>query len=319
MSEPATQAPQTQRYRIGYALPPKKLQNFLGTSLVDYAKHHGIDLIPINPNKPLTQQGPFHCIIHKLQPQDWAQLNLDHYSSKHPYGPIIDPPHLIERLRNRSSMLEAVTHLQTSFRNCTVSVPKQVIVDTNLANAIEQLSSTLRFPVIAKPLLVDGTARSHELRLVFDREGLETLHAPVVLQEFVNHGGVVFKVYVAGEHVTCVKRRSLPDITDEKAKTLKGTVPFSQISSLTVEDGDGVNDIDRVETPPEGLVTDLGRALREAMGLNLFNVDVIRDAKDYDRYLIIDVNYFPGYSKLPCYELFITDFLLDCVRNKAAE
>ncbi|XP_027337498.1 inositol-tetrakisphosphate 1-kinase 1-like [Abrus precatorius] len=322
MAEPAEQ-PKTQRYRIGYALPPKKLQNSLGTSLLDYAKQRGLDLIPIDPTKPLTQQGPFHCIIHKLQPQDWAQLDLAHYSSQHPHGPVIDPPHLVERLRDRSSMLDAVKHLQTSFQNVTVSIPNQVVVDTDHANALEQLSSNLRFPVIAKPLVADGTARSHELRLVFDREGLKTVNAPVVLQEFVNHGGVVFKVYVAGEHVTCVKRRSLPDITEERAKTLKGTMPFSQISNLHVQDGDGdgdgdgVNDIGKVKTPPQGLITELGRALREELGLSLFNVDVIResDAKNCESYMVIDVNYFPGYSKLPCYEPFMTDFLLDCVGN----
>ena len=35
------------------------------------------------------------------------------------------------------------------------------------------------------------------------------------MQEFVNHGGVVFKVYVVGEHVKCMKRRSLKDKCEE--------------------------------------------------------------------------------------------------------
>ncbi|XP_061376481.1 inositol-tetrakisphosphate 1-kinase 2-like [Gastrolobium bilobum] len=313
MSELEQVAPQ--RYRIGYILQPKKLLNFLGTSLIDYTKQRGIDLIPIDPTKPLIQQGPFHCIIHKLHPQDWNKLNLDQYLATYPHGLIIDPPHLVERLHNRSSMLDAVTNLKIPLQNGTVGVPNQVVVKTN-DEIEEELDSTLRFPVIAKPLFADGTANSHELRLVFDSEGLATLNAPIVLQEFVNHGGVVFKVYVAGEHVTCVKRRSLPDISEEKAKTLKGTLPFSQISNLTVQERSNDVEIEKTEMPPQGLVTDLARALREAMGLNLFNVDVIRDAKDCKRYLVIDVNYFPGYAKLPSYESFITSFLLDSVRNK---
>ena len=63
----------------------------------------------------------------------------------------------------------------------------------------------------------------------------------------------------------------------------------------------------------------LAKALREALGLNLFNADVIRDGKDgRTRYLIIDINYFPGYAKLPSYEPFFTDFLLDVVHHKTA-
>jgi inositol-1,3,4-trisphosphate 5/6-kinase/inositol-tetrakisphosphate 1-kinase len=62
----------------------------------------------------------------------------------------------------------------------------------------------------------------------------------------------------------------------------------------------------------------LAKALREAMGLNLFNMDVIRDGKDFNKYFIIDINYFLAYLKLPCFEPFMTGFLRDCVRNKIA-
>ena len=43
-----------------------------------------------------------------------------------------------------------------------------------------------------------------------------------MLQEFVNHGGVLFKVYVIGGHATCVRRRSLPDVPAERLLDLTG-------------------------------------------------------------------------------------------------
>ncbi|KAJ8554155.1 hypothetical protein K7X08_024833 [Anisodus acutangulus] len=46
--------------------------------------------------------------------------------------------------------------------------------------------------------------------------------------EFVNHGGVIVKVYVAGNHV---KRKSLPDITEEKMGNSENLISFSLISS----------------------------------------------------------------------------------------
>ncbi|KAL5804257.1 hypothetical protein ACOSQ3_031057 [Xanthoceras sorbifolium] len=159
-------------------------------------------------------------------------------------------------------MLEAVTRLNVKFGDKKVGVPKQVSLEA------------------------DGSANSHQLWLVLDEEGLQSLATPIVLQEFVNHGGVV-----------CVKRRSLPYFSKEKIKmkSLKGCLSFSQISDMNSsdynknEDGFGVEvDLERVEMPSECF----------ELRLNLFNFDVIKDAKDGSRYLVIDVNYFPRYAKM---------------------
>ncbi|CAL0325354.1 unnamed protein product [Lupinus luteus] len=310
-------ASQSERYRVGYALETKKVATFIQQSLIDYANNHGIDLIQIDPTKPLQQQGPFRCIIHKLYTQQWID-HLNQFSSQNPTTIVIDPMERVNRLHNRVSMLEAVTKLQISLQNGTVQVPKQVLLNESKDFNEEEVGLSLKFPVIAKPLVANGTATCHELFLVFDREGLRELSFPVVLQEFVNHGGVVFKIYVAGNQVDCVKRKSLTDIPEEKLKRLNGSVPFSQISNLRDEEGGDGGGEDGIEMPPESLVTELAKGLRVELGLNLFNVDVIRDANDPTRYLVIDINYFPGYAKLTSYEPFITNFLLDIVHSKAA-
>ncbi|KAF7806081.1 inositol-tetrakisphosphate 1-kinase 1 [Senna tora] len=305
-------------YRVGYAFDSRKFESFIVDSFLECAKQRGIDLVQIHTDRSLIEQGPFDCVIHKLYDEDWKK-QLAEFSALHPNTPIIDRPESIERLHNRISMLEVVTQLKISLGNDTVWIPKQAVIHESKAldddaNAIEELG--LKFPLIAKPLMANGSDSSHKLCLVFDREGLKTLSVPVVLQEFVNHGGVIFKVYVAGQHVKCVKRKSLPDIAEEKLETLRGSVPFSQISNLAVEDGDDSveSNIERAEMPAGELVVELGRALREAMGLNLFNVDMIRDGS---RYLVIDINYFPGYSKLPAFESFFTDFLWDVVHKES--
>jgi len=41
---------------------------------------------------------------------------------------------------------------------------------------------------VAKPLFVDGSAKSHQLFLAYDKVSLSKLEPPLVLQEFVNHG-----------------------------------------------------------------------------------------------------------------------------------
>ncbi|XP_010549846.1 PREDICTED: inositol-tetrakisphosphate 1-kinase 1-like [Tarenaya hassleriana] len=315
--------PVPKRYLVGYALAPKKEHSFMRPSLIEHARQRGIDLVKLDPTKSLFDQGNLDCIIQKLYDVDWKE-KLHDFRAKCPGVPVIDSPEAIERLHNRVSMLEVVTQLKVPMLNSErFGVPEQVVVLDPSALSGEGAMGELKFPVVAKPLEADGSAKSHKMYLVFDQDGMKVLNAPVVLQEFVNHGGVIFKVYVVGDRVKCVKRRSLPDISEEKIGTMKGSLPFSQISNLTVQEdrkdyGDDLS-LESVEMPPFSFLTDLAKAMREAMGLNLFNFDVIRDAKDVNRYLIIDINYFPGYAKMPSYEPVLTSFFWDIVTRKKHE
>ena len=182
--------------------------------------------------------------------------------------------------------------------------------------------SSLRFPVIAKPLAADGSTGSHKMALVFNHDGLLKQSPPLVLQEFVNHGGVVFKVYVAGNYVKCVKRKSLPDLPNETLATFAegGSVSFSQISNIAVaQDGIDTTHLEEVELLPQCFVMEIARGLRSAMGLHLFNFDMIRDERVGNHYLVIDINYFPGYEKLPDYETILTDFLCSMIHKEQGD
>ena len=322
-------------YRIGYSLSPKDVHSLIQNSLLDHAKQRGIDLIEIDPTKPLTQQGPFDCIIHKHYGSDWnnqlQQLSLDH-----PNVVVIDPPQAIEHLHNRVCMLDVVTSLKIPQGNQTFGVPNQRVLDEseNLTDSIEEIG--LKFPVIAKPISVDGSAKSHEMFLVFNENGLKKLKLkkPIVMQEFVNHGGVIFKVYVVGDHVKCVKRSSLPDICGETLNSIaedEGFLLFSKISNLIAKNNEGQGGssdevdeyccgveklVEEAEMPPMEFVMELAKGLREAMGIRLFNFDLIRDSRDGHRYFVIDINYFPGYVNMPEYESVFVDFFCDVVQEK---
>ncbi|MCL7049654.1 hypothetical protein MKW94_023154 [Papaver nudicaule] len=326
----------TKRYSIGYALAPKKQKSFIQDSLVNQSKERGIDLIKIDSDKLLTDQGPFDCILHKLSGENWVH-QLHDYVVKNPNVLIIDSPNEIEILHNRISMLQVVSDLVVICNNnqndgtsttntaaATFGIPKQMVIHDvdSLMDRCGMEAHGLKFPVIAKPLVADGSAKSHKMALVYNREGLSKLKPQIVLQEFVNHGGVIFKVYVVGDYVKCVKRKSLPDISEEQLVGIskEGTMSFSQVSNMTTENrAGGGNYYDHIEDavmPPENLITDIARGLRQSMRLHLFNFDVIRDSRIGDHYLVIDINYFPGYAKMPCYESVLTDFFCDIVQGK---
>ncbi|XP_076950795.1 inositol-tetrakisphosphate 1-kinase 1-like [Bidens hawaiensis] len=316
--------PNPKRFTIGYALLLKKQHSFIQDSLLHSARQRGIDLIKIHTDKPLLDQGPFDCVLHKLYGQDWRN-QLQDYLVRNPNAIVIDFPDAIERLHNRISMLDVVSEIRILKDDQTASfgVPKQVVVYDPDKLKSKDPGLGLKFPVIAKPLVADGSEKSHKMLLIFDPEGFENLKTPTVLQEFVNHGGVIFKVYVVGKYVKCVKRKSLPDIDDEKLESLHGSLSFSQISNLTSDERNDdkyykMMDSEEAAMPPVDLITNIACGLRKAMKLHLFNFDVIRDTRVGNRYLVIDINYFPGYAKMPGYESVLTDFFWDVLNKKEA-
>lgn len=304
-----------QKLVVGYALTSKKVKSFLQPKLEGLARKKGITFVAIDRNRPLDEQGPFDVVLHKLSGRDWRQI-LEDYRKEHPEVIVLDPPDAIQHLYNRQSMLEDVAALDLCDREGKVGVPKQLVITgdpASIPNAV--IKAGLKLPLVAKPLLVDGTAKSHAMSLAYDQFSLSELDPPLVLQEFVNHGGVLFKVYIVGDTVKVVRRFSLPDV-DESESSGYGVIPFPRVSSAAASADDADLDPCIAELPPVSLLNKLASELRQRLGLRLFNLDIIREHGTKDNYYVIDINYFPGYGKMPGYEYIFTDFLLSLKRGK---
>jgi inositol-1,3,4-trisphosphate 5/6-kinase/inositol-tetrakisphosphate 1-kinase len=305
-----TSRPPPHAYTVGYAMLPNKHDSFVQPSFLDTAARHGIRLMAIDAARPLAEQGPFDLVVHKLYDQAW-RAQLEAFSALHPDVPVVDRPAAVDRVLDRFTMLDVVAGLSVASAGQlegSVGVPRQVVVNDAAAfDDDDSAAGGLRFPLIAKPVGVDGSAASHGLRLVYRREGLRGLRAPVVLQEFVNHGGVLFKVYVVGDRAVCVTRSSLPDVPEERLFGDAAAVPFANISLRPPAENNGV------EMPPVEFVGKVARELRRALGLHLINFDLIR-AND-GKYYILDINYCPGYSKMPGFEPVLTEFFLEMIRG----
>ncbi|XP_060204148.1 inositol-tetrakisphosphate 1-kinase 1-like [Lycium barbarum] len=298
------------RFRIGYALAPRSVSSFIQDSLLNHSKEQGVDLIPIDLEKPLVEQGPFDAVFHKIYDEKWKK-QLEEFSLKYPTSIIVDPVDAIEKLHNRVSMLDAVNQLKIK----NLAIPLQAFVDSNESLEEKIANQGMKFPLIAKPVTANARADAHQMFLVLNKDGLNGIKAPVIIQEFVNHGGVIFKVYVAGDHVKCVKRKSLTDITEEKPGNSDNLIPFSLISSEQ-SDESFAKLMEAAKMPPLSFINEVSKQLRHALNLHLFNYDMIRDSKDGNRYLIIDINYFPGYAKVPEYEAMLTPCFLDIANEK---
>ncbi|CAA6657230.1 unnamed protein product [Spirodela intermedia] len=294
------------RLRIGYALAHKKRNSFIRPSLVELARERGIDLVAIDEGRPLADHGPFHCILHKRYGESW-KAQLRQYEVRNPGVLIIDHPEAIARLHNRISMLQVVSELESPPDKETFGIPKQIVIYDSVSLSDSATFSALRFPVIAKPLVADGSAKSHKMALVYHPAGLAKQKPRLCFKNL---------------STTCVKRKSLPDVTREKLESSEESVSFSQVSNLTsVEDREVRKyyekmNLDETEMPPQDFLTKIARGLRQATKLHLFNFDMIKDTNVGNRYLVIDINYFPGYAKMPSYESVFADFLWDVVQKK---
>ncbi|KAH7689820.1 inositol-1,3,4-trisphosphate 5/6-kinase / inositol-tetrakisphosphate 1-kinase protein [Dioscorea alata] len=295
---------------VGYALTSKKVKSFLQPKLEGLARKKGILFVAIDQNRPLSDQGPFDILLHKLTGKEWRQI-LEDYWEKHPEVTVLDPPGAIQHVHNRQSMLQDVADLNLADCYGKVSVPKQLVIikdPSSIPDAVSKAGLTL--PLVAKPLVVDGSAKSHELSLAYDQYSLSKLEPPLVLQEFVNHGGVLFKVYIVGEVIKVVRRFSLPDVDERELTNNAGVFRFPRVSCAAASADDADLDPGIAELPPRPLLERLARELRRRLGLRLFNIDIIREHGTRDHFYVIDINYFPGYGKMPGYEHIFTDFLL---------
>lgn len=309
-------SPQRQKLVVGYALTLKKVKSFLKPKLEGLARKKGILFVEIDQHRPLSDQGPFDIVLHKLTGKEW-HLILEDYREKNPEVTVLDPPDAIQHLLNRQSMLQGVDDLNLSDGHGEVCVPKQLVITKDPSSIPDAVAKAgLALPLVVKPLVIDGSAKSHELYLAYDSFSLSKLEPPLVLQEFVNHGGVLFKVYIVGETIRVVRRFSLPDINERELLCNAGVFQFPRVSCASASADDADLDPDVAEHPPGPLLERLARELRRRLGLRLFNIDIIREHGTRNRFYVIDINYFPGIGKMPGYEQIFTDFLLSLVQTK---
>eukprot|EP00475_Leptophrys_vorax_P019667 TRINITY_DN26972_c0_g1_i2.p1 TRINITY_DN26972_c0_g1~~TRINITY_DN26972_c0_g1_i2.p1 ORF type:complete len:385 (+),score=35.10 TRINITY_DN26972_c0_g1_i2:190-1344(+) len=317
---------------VGYALRPKRVTSFMSPDLLSYAKDNNVEFVPIDPIVPLVEQGPFDMVLHKLEGDSWAN-NLSDYSKAHPECVVVDAYDAVHKLDDRREMLAAVAHLDANnLGGSVVEVPKQIILELgtkpeDIADVLQKAGFSL--PAVAKPLEANGTTSSHTLGLILEEESLLKLQPPVLLQEFVNHGGILFKLYVLGDKVMVFRRQSLPDIpppsewpTENATASEKppkwdflkkgmGIVEFNRISNEHLPESELMDN--RVTDPPPEVMREIGLGLRKNMQLQTFNVDILREGGHGNRYFIVDINYMPGYERIPGFPELFVNFVKQCV------
>eukprot|EP00070_Physeter_catodon_P044028 XP_028350922.1 inositol-tetrakisphosphate 1-kinase [Physeter catodon] len=152
----------------------------------------------------------------------------------------------------------------------------------------------LAFPFICKTRVAHGTS-SHEMAIVFNQEGLSAIQPPCVVQNFINHNAVLYKVFVVGESYTVVQRPSLKNFSAGTSD--RESIFFNSHNVSKPESSSVLTALDKIEgvfeRPSDEVIRELSRALRQALGVSLFGIDIIINNQT-GQHAVIDINAFPG-------------------------
>jgi len=313
--------------RIGLWLGGKQKQweAALRSQASDWAEEHGVvaEVAAVDLQMPLEEQ-KFDVVLHKLcshfalegtDPVMAAELaRITEYFDTHP-GVAFDPITATRELNDRYVLCQKLQGINVQFGDERVVQPPYCAAQTekDVAKMIQSMSFDL--PWICKPFVADGVPQSHDLAMIVRPEGLYQAKLPFIVQPFINHDAQILKVYVLGDTITQLRRPSLPNTTKGPVSEGPAFVPFGRISNAG---GDKEKDC-KVLPENESSVPEMSQQLlklvvREMIArldVRLFGVDFIRD-RETGHYMIIDVNYLPGYYGVPN----VFEQLLDMMLSK---
>ncbi|XP_014903577.1 inositol-tetrakisphosphate 1-kinase, partial [Poecilia latipinna] len=137
-------------------------------------------------------------------------LRFQDYIDAHPETIVLDPLPAIRTLLDRCKSYQLVHRIEKCMQDERICSPPFMVLNTECTpDVLEQIKlQGLTFPFICKTRVAHGT-NSHEMAIIFSEEDLKDVKPPCVIQSFINHNAVLYKVFVVGDSYTVVERPSL--------------------------------------------------------------------------------------------------------------
>lgn len=203
---------------VGYIMKPSRQQALMQAGMLPLVPHDGVCFMPLSPSFANVEElPPCHMLLHKatdylqwvegsgavpsLAPHVDAWLQLVQAA---PELCVVDGLACVRRVMDRAALGRAVQGACTAARNLGVPVrsPAWVLCEQlGDGTAAAAAAAGVRLPCIVKPQAACGVPEAHQMAFVMHAEGFVQPGVPVpaVVQEYVDHGGTLHKVYVAGD------------------------------------------------------------------------------------------------------------------------
>ncbi|THD20637.1 Inositol-tetrakisphosphate 1-kinase [Fasciola hepatica] len=314
-----------------------KLQRFDAKRMCDTNSSGDLRFIQLDSVEKLNSLH-VDCIVHKVpefvSPCTDAKVDtlLAHFQSflkRNPHVVCIDRLEDVQRITRRDEQFKIITEFfKQSDLSASVCVPNFCTLHTNNIQENSRLlrEADIRFPVIVKPQTAHGERNAHSMALVFNERGLKQIPCPVVAQEFVNHNGVLFKIFAIGQKTFIYTRTSIRNLTvsDNQETILFDSRTVSKdghSSPLCDNDATVLTNQEVGDSHDRPLLNRIAALIRDATRLDLFGADVIKcvhGKHNHDsaawraKWAVIDVNVCPSYDRVP----FFHQHLENLVRRK---
>uniref|UniRef100_UPI00358F7282 inositol-tetrakisphosphate 1-kinase isoform X2 n=1 Tax=Myxine glutinosa TaxID=7769 RepID=UPI00358F7282 len=293
--------------RVGYWMSEKKEKRINFAAFGDLCRAHGIELVKVDLEKPMEEQGPFQVIVHKLTDPllEASQGNqsaraivqrFEDFISRHPETTLLDPLQSIRLLLNRCHSYQMIQELDLCQTDGIINTPPFVeLRTTKREEIIRRLNNNcITFPFVCKNVVAHGS-NSHEMAIIFNEDGLVDVKPPCVAQSFINHNAILYKVFVVGSMFSIVERPSLKNFP--LGKSDRKTIFFNSHDVSKAESTSHLNEEPsravRLHQPSRQVLKSVVERLQEKVSMALFGFDVIMECGT-DRYKVIDINAFPA-------------------------
>jgi len=320
--------------KVGFWFSTKKKKKLNCDQLSQILKKYGFEAVEIDTSRHISEQGPFVAIIHKFtdlmidsmngnQSADNYLDSLKAYLAKNPRLMMVDPLESIQVLLNRYDTYKLINETKVCSQDKLLHVPSFTqLSSTNVDEIKQQLKrSNVQFPFICKKNISHGS-KSHKMCLIFNEEGLKDVDPPSVAQTFIDHGALLYKIYVIGDKYHMVERPSLRNFAMSRWKDHQ-TIFFnshdissgdSLRSKLTTLDEDEKVKISH-SVVNNSIIRRLIKQLSSEIQMTMYGIDIIVCPKTQKHY-VIDVNVFPGYDGVDEYLEILVKNIAD---RKAAQ
>jgi len=277
---------------IGCYFSKKKKVQLKWDRFVELAKNKNIVVHDIDFSNPVQTTVEIDLVITKFNtelvsengpnPDNQCLQNLKNfrdYRQAHPHMIQLDPLEGQARLISRPQMLESFRNVAKKITN--LYVPQSLVLETI------ELPNDFPFPAICKTLDATGPITSHDMSIIWDKQGLADLPRPLLVQQFINHDSTIFKVFTIADYWYMVKRPSIKNFHPDASNGNPVQFNSQQFKEL--------QGVPTAPIPPQYIIDTLSKSLRDDLGLTLIGLDIITCSTTGKHY-IIDANYFPGYT-----------------------
>ncbi|KAI8578732.1 hypothetical protein K450DRAFT_245251 [Umbelopsis ramanniana AG] len=343
---------------VGLIFSKKKIQRSGFVGLPEYASQHGLRIVHVDLDDPMAMKINFDLIVHKLtdliaaatkgQVDAKRQLdNFEQYTKSHPKTIILDPLVHVDQLMDRRNTFEVLkacltahTHDHPDATEPLFYLPNHICLPNIHATFSTQ---NLPFPILCKRVSACSSEEAHKMTLVPNPQHIHLLgpyydkNEPVIFQEFIQHDGVIFKVYVVDGTSFVQVRPSFKNVTleDDLLHFDSQIVPkaFEQDTPLNSNQQNGTHhqhdsilqafltrDTNNMRIQKEAVfdhrkIELITQRLFEQLELTFFGYDILVETGPKHRHFVVDVNYFPSFNNIPDFRERFVDIILSRLKN----